>query len=583
MVMIQVTVDGERREDDVEPRLLLVHYLRERVGKVGTPVGCDTCNCGACTVQLDGQSVKSCSVLAVQADGADDRRPSRASPTASGTRCRRRSRSATALQCGYCTPGMIMASVDLLKENPNPTEEEIRDGLEGNLCRCTGYQNIVKAVQHAAAARRCPMTATEAEPATPGRTSVGQPMRRKEDARLVTGRTNWTDNIVLPGMLHMAIAAQPDGARPDHPDRRLGRADPARCGRRLLRRRPRRQAWVGCRCVWPVTDGHHDAADLPALAIDEVRYVGDAVAVVVAADRYAAADALEAIEVDYEPLPAGARHAGGARRRGRPLVHADLGTNTCLHLEARQRRLRGREGARRTGVVTRRYVNQRLIPMAMEPRAVVAAPTGADGELTLWSSTQIPHIVRVLLALTAGIPEQQAPGDRPRRRRRLRLQAAVLPRGDPRVRSWPSELGRPVKWTESRSENAQATHHGRDQIQDIELAVTNDGQDPRPAGRPARQHGRLPAADHRRASRCSARSCTTPSTRWRPTTSPAPASSPPRRRPTPTAAPAGRRRPTPSSGSMDDLAAELGIDPLELRRAELDRRTTSSRTRRSRA
>jgi carbon-monoxide dehydrogenase small subunit len=150
MVNISVTVDGERREDDVEPRLLLVHYLRERVGRVGTPVGCDTSNCGACTVLMDGKSVKSCSVLAVQADGS-------AITTIEGLAngewhpMQSAFKECHALQCGYCTPGMIIAAVDLLNNNPSPSEAEIRDGLEGNLCRCTGYQNIVKAVQMAAA------------------------------------------------------------------------------------------------------------------------------------------------------------------------------------------------------------------------------------------------------------------------------------------------------------------------------------------------------------------------------------------------------------------------------------------------
>ena len=149
MVQISLTVDGEQRTDDVEPRLLLVHYLRERVGKVGTPVGCDTSNCGACTVHLDGQSVKSCSVLAVQADGSDI---TTIEGLANGEwhPMQTAFKECHGLQCGYCTPGMIMASVDLLNDNPNPSEDEIREGLEGNLCRCTGYQNIVKSVQYGA-------------------------------------------------------------------------------------------------------------------------------------------------------------------------------------------------------------------------------------------------------------------------------------------------------------------------------------------------------------------------------------------------------------------------------------------------
>ncbi|MDT4912247.1 MAG: aerobic carbon-monoxide dehydrogenase small subunit [Pseudonocardiales bacterium] len=149
MVKISVTVDGERHEDEVEPRLLLVHYLRERLGKVGTVVGCDTSNCGACTVHLDGNSVKACSVLAVQADGGD---VTTIEGLANGEwhPVQAAFKECHGLQCGYCTPGMIMAAVDLLSNNPAPSEDEIREGLEGNLCRCTGYQNIVKAVQLAA-------------------------------------------------------------------------------------------------------------------------------------------------------------------------------------------------------------------------------------------------------------------------------------------------------------------------------------------------------------------------------------------------------------------------------------------------
>ena len=146
---ITVNVDGVRYDDDVEPRLLLVHYLREQAGRTGTPIGCDTTNCGACTVLMNGASVKSCSVLAVQADGAEI---TTIQGLANGTLhpLQQAFHEEHALQCGYCTPGMIMAAADLLKENPHPTEEEVREGLEGNLCRCTGYQNIVRAVLKAA-------------------------------------------------------------------------------------------------------------------------------------------------------------------------------------------------------------------------------------------------------------------------------------------------------------------------------------------------------------------------------------------------------------------------------------------------
>ena len=151
MTEIHVTVDGVKYVDQVEPRLLLVHYLRDVLGKTGTPVGCDTSNCGACTVLMDGLSVKSCSVLAVQADGAEI---TTIEGLANGEwhPLQKAFKEEHALQCGYCTPGMILASADLLKDNPNPTDEQIRDGLEGNLCRCTGYEHIVRAVRRASQA-----------------------------------------------------------------------------------------------------------------------------------------------------------------------------------------------------------------------------------------------------------------------------------------------------------------------------------------------------------------------------------------------------------------------------------------------
>lgn len=149
---IEVTVDGTRYTDEVEPRTLLVHYLRERLGKIGTVVGCDTSNCGACTVHLNGQSVKSCSVLAVQADGCEVTTIEGLARDGQLHPVQQAFHDKHALQCGFCTPGMIMQAIDLLSENPNPDERAIREGLEGNLCRCTGYQNIVRAVQDAAKA-----------------------------------------------------------------------------------------------------------------------------------------------------------------------------------------------------------------------------------------------------------------------------------------------------------------------------------------------------------------------------------------------------------------------------------------------
>ena len=153
MAAVSITVNGKTRSADVEPRLLLVHFLREQLNLTGTHVGCDTSQCGACTVLIDGRTAKSCTIFAVQAAGSDVTTiealasDDKLHPVQEGFW------EEHGLQCGYCTPGMIMSAVDLLNENPTPTEQEIRDGLDGNFCRCTGYQHIVNAIQYAAAKR----------------------------------------------------------------------------------------------------------------------------------------------------------------------------------------------------------------------------------------------------------------------------------------------------------------------------------------------------------------------------------------------------------------------------------------------
>jgi len=150
-VKVSMTVNGEQYSNDVEPRLLLVHYIREVLGLTGAHIGCETTQCGACTVLVDGQSVKSCTMLAVQADGAELltieglQKDGQMHPIQEGFW------EEHGLQCGFCTPGMILSAYQLLERNPNPSEAEIREGLQGNLCRCTGYHNIIKSVQHAAA------------------------------------------------------------------------------------------------------------------------------------------------------------------------------------------------------------------------------------------------------------------------------------------------------------------------------------------------------------------------------------------------------------------------------------------------
>jgi len=151
VVPVAITVNGVRREAEIEPRTLLVDFVRDRLGLTGTKIGCDTSQCGSCTVHLDGTSVKSCTVLAVQADGSAVTTIEGLAQNGSLHPVQQAFWDKHGLQCGFCTPGMIMSTVELIARNPDPTDDEIRHALEGNLCRCTGYENIVRAVREAAA------------------------------------------------------------------------------------------------------------------------------------------------------------------------------------------------------------------------------------------------------------------------------------------------------------------------------------------------------------------------------------------------------------------------------------------------
>ena len=150
---VTITVNGTKHESEIEPRTLLVQYVRENLGLTGTNIGCDTSSCGACSLHVDGESVKSCTMLAAQADGCDVTTIEGLAKDGVMHPMQQAFMENHGLQCGYCTPGMVMAATSLLKENPNPTEEEVRIGLEGNLCRCTGYHNIVKSVLACAAGK----------------------------------------------------------------------------------------------------------------------------------------------------------------------------------------------------------------------------------------------------------------------------------------------------------------------------------------------------------------------------------------------------------------------------------------------
>jgi carbon-monoxide dehydrogenase large subunit len=306
---------------------------------------------------------------------------------------------------------------------------------------------------------------------TPRGALVGLPVPRKEDARPITGQTRWTDNLTPPGLLYMAVLRSPMAhARIMRIDASAALESPgvvaAFTGADLA------AEYGPLPTTWMVTPDLVVPDHLP-VATEDVHHVGDAVAVVVADSRYHAADALEAVEVEYEPLPA-VVDMETALSEGAPLVHPDKGTNLAFSWSLQ---VGDYDGARQQAdvVVSRRLVQQRVLPTAMEPRAVMAQPTPATGDFTLWTSTQVPHLVRSLLAPACHIPEQK-----------LRVIAPDVGGGfGGKLNVYAEEaialvvarrLGRPVKWVATRTEDYQATTHGRDMIQDVEVAATRDGK-----------------------------------------------------------------------------------------------------------
>ena len=300
----------------------------------------------------------------------------------------------------------------------------------------------------------------------------GSAIKRREDPRLITGQAKYTDDFVLPGMAHMAVVRSPYA----HAKIKAIRTKKAAAMEGVLgvfTGKEMKDAGFGpIPCAWVVPNSETKTPPYPPIAIDVVRYVGNAVAIVVATDRYAARDAAEAVEVDYDPLPAVA-DAEKATAKGQPQLHADVPNNVCFKWTVKGGDVDAAFKAADV-VVKERIINQRLIPNAMEPRAALAQYNSAMNEVTLWATSQNPHIVRFLLSLDTGIPEQK-----------IRVIAPEVGGGfGSKIPHYPEDsmvifaskkLGCPVKWAETRSENYRSTIHGRDHIQDVEMAAKKDG------------------------------------------------------------------------------------------------------------
>ncbi|GAA1990624.1 xanthine dehydrogenase family protein molybdopterin-binding subunit [Amycolatopsis minnesotensis] len=304
---------------------------------------------------------------------------------------------------------------------------------------------------------------------------VGKARLRKEDARLITGRTRWTDNLALPGMLHLAVLRSPFAhAKIVSIDVSEAKKAPGVVAVYTAKDLDP-DSTIAMPCAWPITPDMNSPRR-PVLAADQVNFAGEGVAVVAARSAAEAHDALEAIDVDYEDLPV-VLGMENALAEGAPLVHEELGTNqnAVWIFDSGEAGSGGDVGeaiAKSEITLTRRFRQQRLVPAFMEPRSCVVDPTSA--QLTMWSATQVPHILKTMSALTLGIPEHKLRVIAPDVGGGFGGKIAVLPE-ETMCLIVAQKLGKPVKWTESRSECMLTAHHGRDQIQDITISANRDG------------------------------------------------------------------------------------------------------------
>ena len=393
---ISFRLNGKSVSARVPSRLSLVDLLRTEFRLTGSHVGCEHGVCGACNVMLDGVVVRGCLTLAIQADGRDI--VSIEGLTANGqirdlqeTFVQR-----NALQCGFCTPGMLMTAAELLACDGIPTREQIRDEISGNYCRCTGYQAIVDAVETVAARRH---GADVAEPRPDTRPLIGASLSRPNAVRLAEGRGTYTDDIVLPNMAHLVFLRSP------HAHARIASIDvaPAQSapgviavftGADLAAVCP---AWQTRLAMMP---SHHSAPQ-PPIAVDEVCWQGEAIAAVVAATRREAEDAAELIDVQWEALPAVAELTE-ALAPDAPHVHTTMANNLAIEHRIESGDI-AKQFAEAAAIVEHSFRFERQTAVSLEPRGIIASFDRNLGELTIYQSHQAPFQMREVFAEQLGL------------------------------------------------------------------------------------------------------------------------------------------------------------------------------------
>lgn len=468
---IALTVNGKPVTLDVPVRKTLLDVLREDLSLTGTHVGCEHGVCGCCNVLLDGEVVRSCLFLVVQADGREVKTIEGLGAPKSLNPVQKAFADNHAIQCGYCTPGMIIAAEALLAENPEPSEGEIRTALSGNLCRCTGYMEIVRAVQEAALVRRGGSPASESGHDANGHAAPGRYIGRRvpplEDRRFAAGKGRYINDLTLPDMLHVAMVRAP------HAHARVLRIDATKA-----------EVLPG---VVRVVTGDMLAAeigpvpqnlDLPnvrwyPLAVEKVRYAGEWVAAVVAENRYVAEDAVGLVEVEYDVLPP-VVDPEEAIKPDAPVLHEKHGSNIAFQRVLTYGAV-DEIFAKAAHVVEDRYRWNRHSGVPLETFGVVGSWDGANNEMHVWASHQTPNI-EDQLAKVLGIPINCV-----RVYQNLDVGGSHgVKRGNKQmclVAGLTRMLNRPVKFIEDRVENMSAGDaHGPDRCYRVRAAADAQGR-----------------------------------------------------------------------------------------------------------
>ena len=467
---IALTVNGTAITREVEGRQNLVDFLRYDLGFTGSHIGCEHGVCGACTVRVDGAPIRGCLMLAAQADGCRVETIEGVSESGAIAALQRAFRAENALQCGFCTPGMLLTAQALLERNPDPDPVAVREAIGGNYCRCTGYHAIVQAILGAARSRSAKAPAAVQLVAPENGDYIGRSVVRPQTARLVAGRGTYTDDVAVSRLLHAAFVRSP------HAHARIARIETAEAaalagvvavvtGREMA---AHCEPWVG---VLKNYVGMKSAPQYP-LALDKAVWQGEPVVAVVAESRALAEDGCARVRVTWEPLPP-VVDAEAALAPGATVIHPELGDNLVLETRIKSGDV---EAAFKTAdaVYRETFDTGRHTVVSLEPRVVLADYDPADLTLTVYHSGQAPYMLHDILSRHLRIPEH-----------RVRvINKDVGGSFGLKIHTYPDEiatcalavmLGRAVKFLADRVESFQTDIHSRDHRVTAEVAVKRDG------------------------------------------------------------------------------------------------------------